>query len=149
MKIQRVDLIVIRMSLVRPFETSNSRHSNLEKLILKVYTPDGTAYSECVAGSLPLYSPETISTSKDIIKNHILPRIMGKDISGPDEYVELIAPIKGHPMAKAAMENALWILQAVEEGQSLAIKIGGEKKKNSFRGVYRHTGEDRATYSTD
>jgi O-succinylbenzoate synthase len=129
MKIQRVDLIVIRMSLVTPFETSSIRHSDLEKLILKVHTPDGTAYSECVAGSLPLYSPETISTSKDILKNNILPLLMGKDINGPDEYLKVVAPIKGHPMAKAAMENALWILQAVEEGESLAIRIGGEKKR--------------------
>jgi O-succinylbenzoate synthase len=129
MKIQRVDMIVVRMSLVSPFETSNIRHSNLEKLILKVYTHDGTAYSECVAGSLPLYSPETIGTSKDILKNNILPLLMGKDIRGPDEYLKVVAPIKGHPMAKAAMENALWIFQALEEGQPLAIRIGGEKKK--------------------
>jgi o-succinylbenzoate synthase len=144
MKVERVDLIVVRMSLVSPFETSNTRHSELEKLILKVYTPDGTAYSECVAGSLPLYSPETIGTSKDILRNNILPLLKGKDIRGPDEYLKVVAPIKGHPMAKAAMENALWILQAIKDGESLAMKIGGEKKSIASGvsiGIQEHTEE--------
>ena len=135
MKIERVDLILIGMSLVSPFETSNARYSQLEKLILKVYIPDATAYSECVAGKLPLYSPETISTSKDILKNNILPLLKGKDIAGPNEYLKVVAPIKGHPMAKAAMENALWILQAIKDGESLAIKIGGGGKKRIASGV--------------
>jgi len=129
MKVERVDLIVLRMSLITPFETSNIRHSEIEKLILKVYTPDVTTYSECVAENLPFYSPETIGTSKDILKNHILPLIMGKDIKDPEEYLKIVAPIKGYPMAKAAMENALWIIQSMEEEESLAIRIGGEKKR--------------------
>jgi len=142
MKVERVDLIVLRMSLITPFETSNIRQSELEKLILKVYTPDVTTYSECVAESLPYYSPETIGTSKDILKHNILPLLMGKDIRGPDEYLKIVAPIKGHPMAKAAIENALWIIQAVEQGESLAIRIGGEKKKivsGVSIGIQKHT----------
>lgn len=127
MKIERVDLIHIRMPLVSPFETSMGRHEDLEKLILKAYTPDGTAYSECVASAKPFYGQETIGTARHILRDFILPTILGRDIAGPEEYQKMISPFRGHAMAKAVVENALWVLKAEEEGSSLAALIGGAK----------------------
>ena len=120
MKLERVDLIHIRMPLVSPFETSMGRHNDLEKLLLKVYTPDGTAYSECVASAKPFYGQETIGTARHMLKDFILPTILGRDMAGADEYLKMISPFRGHAMAKAVVENALWVLRAAEEGRGLS-----------------------------
>ena len=129
MKIERVDLIQIRMRLKAPFETSYARLSELDKLILKVYTPDGIAYSECTAGNQPLYSYETFDTAKYILKRFIIPTIMGMELRGPEHYWEKIGRFRGHPMAKAAMENAIWTLKAMEDGIPLAKCLGGQRDK--------------------
>jgi o-succinylbenzoate synthase len=129
MKIERVDLIQIRMRLKAPFETSYGRQSELDKLIIKVYTHDETAYSECTVGNQPLDSYETLETAKYILKSFIIPSIMGSELRGPDHYWEKIARFRGHPMAKAAMENAIWTLKAMEEGIPLAKCLGGQRDK--------------------
>jgi len=129
MKIERVDLLQIRMRLKAPFETSYARLSELDKLILKVYTPDGIAYSECTAGNQPLYSYETFDTAKYILKRFIIPTIMGMELRGPEHYWEKIGRFSGHPMAKAAMENAIWTLKAMEDGIPLAKCLGGQRDK--------------------
>lgn len=129
MRIERVDLIHIRLPLVHPFETSNARLTELERLILKIYTPDGTVYSECVAGKKPLYTYESINTAKHILKDFIIPSVLGFRINGYEEYAAKTSHLKGHPMAKAAMENAVWILKARLEDKPLALLMGGQRNK--------------------
>jgi len=128
MRIERVDLIFVRMPLVSPFETSNNRVSELDKLLLKVYTPEWSVYSECTADPRPFYSYETVGTAALILKEVLLPEILGKNLEGPATYVKMTARFRGHPMAKAAVENALWVLSALEQGKPLAALLGGEKQ---------------------
>jgi o-succinylbenzoate synthase len=129
MRIERVDMIHIRMHLVSPFETSYGQDYEMNKIILKVYTPDSTAYSECVAEGYPYYAYETVGTVGEILKKFILPSVMGIDLQGPEECWEKISRFRGHPMAKAGIENAIWILQALEEGKPLWRLLGGNKDR--------------------
>ncbi len=126
MKIERIDLLYIKMPLVLPFETNYCRDYDMEKLILKVYTGDLIAYSECVAEVTPTYSYETIGTAGEILKTFIFPTVMGKEIRDPECYCDLVSWIRGHEMAKASVENAVWVLKALEKGVSLAALIGGD-----------------------
>lgn len=129
MKIERVDLIQLRIPLVNHFETSYGRSYHMDKLLLKVFTPDFITYSECVAGTALGYASESINTARVVLKDHLLPTIMGKDLAGPEDFWPLCARFRGHPMAKAAVENALWTLKSLEENVSLAKLIGNDKDR--------------------
>jgi o-succinylbenzoate synthase len=129
MKIERVDLIHIRMNLVSPFQTSYGQDFEMDKIVLKVYTPDVFAYSECVAEGYPYYAYETVGTVSEILRKFILPSVMGINLRGPEDCWEKISKFRGHPMAKAAVENAVWILKALEEGKPLGKLLGGEKDR--------------------
>ncbi len=128
MKIERVELIFVRMPLVSPFETSNTRVSELDKLLLKVYAQEGVVYAECTAAAKPFYSYETVGTAALILKEVLLPEILGRNLEGPGAYMKMTGRFRGHPMAKATVENALWVLSALEQGKPLSALLGGEKQ---------------------
>ncbi len=129
MKIERVDLITLKIPIVGHFETSQGRIYESDKLLLKFYSPDFIAYTECVAETSPTYSYETIGTAKEILKAHLLPSVMGKPLDGPEDFWKLCGHFRGHPMANASVENALWIFKSLEEGISLAQLLGNKQKQ--------------------
>jgi len=71
MRIERVDMIHMRMNLVSPFETSYGQDYEMDKIILKVYANDFIAFSECVAEGYPYYAYETVGTAKEILKKFL------------------------------------------------------------------------------
>ncbi|HDR16757.1 MAG TPA: o-succinylbenzoate synthase [Desulfobacteraceae bacterium] len=134
MQIERVDLIQLKIPMTGHFETSYYRRYESDKLILKFYTPDHVAWTECVAGAIPGYSYETINTARVILKEHFLPLIIGRDLDGPEDFWPLFGRFRGHSMTKASVENALWIFKALEEDISLA-KLLGNRKDRVISGV--------------
>jgi O-succinylbenzoate synthase len=129
LNIDRVDLIEVRIPIRGHFETSYGRVFDSHKLLLKFYTPDFTAYTECVAEPDLGYCYETIHTAREILKTFILPAIMGRDLAGPEDFWPICGRFRGHPMAKAAAENALWILKALELKLPLAKLLGNIKDR--------------------
>ncbi len=129
MKIEQVDLIVLKIPIVDHFETSYGRIHEEDKLLLKFNCPDFTVYTECVAETSLGYSYETIGTAREVLKSHLLPAVMGKEIDGPEDFWKHCKHFRGHPMAKAAVENALWIFKALEKEVSLAQLLGNTKKR--------------------
>ncbi len=129
MNIERVDFIRLELPMVGHFEPSYGRKYTSDKLILKFYSPDFVVHTECVAGTALGYSYETIGTAREVLKRHILPAVMGQELRGPEDFWRLCGRFRGHPMAKAAVENALWIFKALEEGVSLARLLGNRKDR--------------------
>jgi O-succinylbenzoate synthase len=129
MKIERVDLIQLRIPIVLSYETSYGRIDHAEPLILKFYTSDFTAYAECSAGAVPGFSYETIGTAREVLKSMILPAVMGKEINDPADFWRLCSHLRGHPMAKASVENAFWIFKALKEERSLADILGNREDR--------------------
>jgi len=129
MKIERVDLIQIKIPIKGHFETSYGRQYDAEKLVLKFYSPDFIVHTDCAAGSVPGFSYETLGTAREILKAYILPAIMGAPLQGPEDFWPRVARFRGHPMAKAAVENALWIMKALEEDMPLARLLGNHQDR--------------------
>ena len=129
MKIDRVDLIHLKIPIIRAYETSYGRIDHAEPLILKFYTADAAVFTECSAGAVPGYSYETDGTANSVLKDLLLPRVLGKDFDEPADFWRLCADVRGHPMAKAAVENAFWILKAESENRSLAALLGNVRKR--------------------
>ena len=62
MKIERIELILISMPYVHPFETSLGLETHRECILVAAYADGLTGWGECVASIEPSYSYETIGT---------------------------------------------------------------------------------------
>jgi o-succinylbenzoate synthase len=121
----------IRLPLKEPFRISSGVVSERRIALLELTHADGaTVWSECVAGEEPNYSPETIDTAWYAIQHWLAPRILNRHFAQPrDVYAVLQEDVRGHEMAKAALEMGFWGLSALLNNVSLAAHIGGVQQK--------------------
>ncbi|MFN3693986.1 MAG: o-succinylbenzoate synthase, partial [Ignavibacterium sp.] len=112
MKIEKIELRHIKMELVSPFTTSMGTEYDEEHIIVRVDAEGLTGWGECVAEGTPFYSYETVTTAWHILQDFLIPAILGKNILSIDEAINLFSKVRGHRMAKAGLEAALWDLFA-------------------------------------
>ncbi len=129
MKIEAITLREIRMPLVHFFETSFGRTYERRILLVTVHCQGLNAWGECVAGEDPFYSDEWIDGAWLALKDYLAPAVMGRKLEAGRECVPLFARVRGHRMAKAAIENALWDAEARETGQPLWKLLGGTRRE--------------------
>ncbi len=129
-RLQAIALREIRLPLKEPFTISSGTVDERRILLLELADADGVrTWSECVAAAQPNYSPETIDTAWLAIREWIAPRILDRELAGPEAvHPELERPIRGHLMAKAAVEMGTWVLAAMRDGISLAERLGGTRE---------------------
>ena len=125
MKIDRVDIREIRMRLREPFEVSTGFTRDRRVLLVALHSDGIVAWGECVAGETPDYSYETTDTAWSILTDLILPRVAGAVMESSADLLPVFEGIRGHPMARAAVEMAAWDLEAKAGGHSLASLVGG------------------------
>ena len=129
MFIEEVELRLINMKLVSPFETSFGRETERKTIIVKMVSDGLKGYGECVAMDGPWYSYETIETAWIILQKYMIPMILGKEINQPSELIKLLGRVRGHNMTRAALEEAFWDLYAKFQGKPLSKLLGGVKDK--------------------
>jgi O-succinylbenzoate synthase len=129
MRIDQVELRHIKMVLVSPFVTSMGTEYDEEHIIVRVDGEGITGWGESVAEGTPFYSYETVQTAWHILRDFLIPSILGKDLSGIDEAISLYAQVRGHMMAKAGLEAALWDAFAKSQNLSLSKMLGGKRSK--------------------
>lgn len=129
MKIERIELLFLELPYVHFFETSLGREKDRTFILVKVYADGICGYGEVVAERSPLYSYETTSTAWVILKEYLIPLIFKKSIAHPQDFYQEAKKYKGHPMAKAGLELALWDLVGKEKGQPLWKLYGGSKRE--------------------
>jgi o-succinylbenzoate synthase len=127
-KIDAVHLREINMPLAYPFETSFGLTTGRRILLVELESNGLTAWGECVAGEHPYFSDEMIDTAWIITENELVSRLLDAELTGGGECPELFKPVRGHRMAKAALENAVWDLEAQIEGVPLSELLGGTRK---------------------
>jgi O-succinylbenzoate synthase len=128
-KIERLELRLLKLPLVRFFETSFGRIFDKHFIIVRLDGGGVTGYGECVADRDPYYSAETNDTAWHIIADFIAPRILGTEIAHPRDLVPALKGIRGHNMAKAAVEMAAWDLFARQRGEPLCRVLGGIRER--------------------
>lgn len=129
MKIESITLHHLSMPLVSPFETSFGRETDRECVIVEIQSEGLTGYGECVATRDPGYNYETTGTSMHILKDFVAPLILGQDVKDALDFQERVLSIRGHQLAKAGAEMALWDLIGKREGKSLKQLFGGVRDK--------------------
>ena len=118
----------MRLPLVRFFETSFGRVHDRTFVLVTVEQDGASGFGECVAEANPFYSSETTTTAWYIIRDFIAPLVLGRHFTHPREIYPALARIRGHNMAKAAVEMAAWDLFAREQGVPLSRVLGGSRR---------------------
>jgi O-succinylbenzoate synthase len=131
MKIESLSLNHLRMPLVAPFETSFGREVDRECVIITLHADGLTGYGECVATRDPGYNYETTGTALHILKDFIAPLILGEDLGDAVDFQKRVSGIRGHQLAKAGVEMAIWDLLGKRSGRSLHEMLGGKRDRVS------------------
>ncbi len=128
MRIERVEIRHIRIELVHPFTTSMGTEFDEEHIIVRVDGEGLSGWGEVVAEGNPYYSYETVQTAWHILSDFLIPEVLGTNLAEPQQAVDLWAKVRGHRMAKAGFEAAIWDLLAKRRQISLQEMLGGSRK---------------------
>jgi len=129
MKIEAITLRELKMPLVHFFETSFGRTYTRRVLLVTLHCDGVDGWAECVAGEGPYYSEEYIDGAWDVIARYLAPMLLGKTLTAGKEVPALLVRVREHPMAKAALENAVWDAEAQEKGVPLWKLLGGDRRE--------------------
>lgn len=129
MKIDSITLRELRMPLVKPFETSFGVTRERRILIVELKAEGLTGWGECVAGEHPYFSEETIDTAWDVMLEELVPSLLSADPEHGGQCPQIFGRVRGHRMAKAALENAVWDFEAERQQVPLATMLGGVREK--------------------
>src|SRR5512140_785829 len=129
MKISKISLFPLRMPLVAHFETSFGRIHERECVLVRMEAEGLVGWGECAADADPGYSYETTGTVMHILKDFVLPLLVGQKVTDAADFQKRVSQIRGHHLAKAGVEMALWDLIGKRDGKSLKEMLGGMKEK--------------------
>src|ERR1700692_2265919 len=131
MKVEAVTLREIQMPLVNFFETSFGRTSSRRIVLVTVHCEGVDGWGECVAGQDPFYSSEWIESAWPTITRYLAPAVLARKLESARDCVALFSRVRGHRMAKAAVENALWDAEAKQTSLPLWKLLGGTRTEIS------------------
>ncbi|HKW18716.1 MAG TPA: o-succinylbenzoate synthase [Terriglobales bacterium] len=129
MKIESLTLRELEMRLKSPFETSFGVTQKRRILLVEIAADGLTGWGEVTTGEAPYYNSETTDTAWTIISEFIAPLVIGKKLSAACESAMLMGRIRGHQMAKAGVENALWEIEAHRKKLPLWKLLGGTREE--------------------
>jgi O-succinylbenzoate synthase len=127
MKIDAIVMREIRMPLVEPFQTSFGTTTDRRILLIEIHAEGFTGWGECVAGEHPYFSEESIDSAWAVIESELAPMLTAGDVARSGSVPGLFKLVRGNRMAKAAVENAMWDLEAQLRRISLAEMLGGTR----------------------
>jgi O-succinylbenzoate synthase len=129
MKIESITLREIRMPLVHFFETSFGRTTERRILLVTAHAEGVDGWGECTAGEHPFYNEESVETAWYVLSKYLAPAVLGRSLGSARDAVPLMAQVREHRMAKAALENALWDAEARQKNVPLWKLLGGTRRQ--------------------
>jgi o-succinylbenzoate synthase len=127
MLVESLRLREIHLKLVAPFETSFDRTTERRIILAEASLNGVSGWGECTAGENPFYSPEDTETAWHVLRNFLWPMLKGKDFQSAADVWSLLEQVRGHNMAKATVETAIWDAEAKLKNVPLWKLIGGER----------------------
>ncbi len=124
MRLSGVELRRLRLPLVAPFRTGLGQTSVRDALLVKISTPDGEGWGECTAMAEPTYTSEYVEGAHHVLRHHLVPRLLAQPHLTAEGVGPALAAVKGHPMAKCALEMAVLDAELRATATSLAHHLG-------------------------
>lgn len=131
MRIKAIHVRELAMRLIKPFETSFGVMHKRRVVLVSVETDGGVGWGELPVEAGPFYNSEFTDAAWLVLRDFLSPTVLGKDFTDISAIVEAMRSIRGHEIAKAALENAVWDALARERGISLRNLLGGTRKEIS------------------
>src|SRR5512142_663184 len=129
MKIEQLTLREIRMRLKAPFETSFGIMQDRRILLVEVIADGIQGWGEVTALESPCFNSETTDTVWHVIHDFIAPMLVGQELAVAAEFVRVVGGVRGHNMAKAGVENALWDIESQQNELPLWKWLGGTSQQ--------------------
>lgn len=127
-QLTRAFVRVVHLDMTSPFRTSFGEVHEREVVILEAEFGGSRMFGESAALSAPVYSAEYTRDVMECLRTHLLPRLFKQNISTPAELEQMLAPIRGHEMAKSAIVGAWTAAWAEEQGTSVAALLGSVRE---------------------
>lgn len=128
MKINEISIYYVKMPLIEPWKTAYGEQSETESVFVNLVTDGGSGWGECTPAPQPLYNPEFTSGAFEVLKQFLLPEVIGKTISSGEVLQQKLARFKGNKFAKSALDCAWWDAFAQTQGKPLWRVIGGSNQ---------------------
>jgi len=128
-EIEQVEIRLVRLPLVEPFETSFGSIDSRLIFLVNVQANGLSGWGEVVASEEPRYSYETVGTAMHVIRDFLAPAMMAGPVENLADVARRFAPFRGHNMAKAGLELAFMDLLSQLTGQSLSQLLGGTRER--------------------
>jgi O-succinylbenzoate synthase len=128
-RLEGVELRRLRLPLVEPWRTALGTVTARDVLLVRAVFAETEGWAECVAMNEPTYSPEYVDGAADVMRRHLLPRLMAAAPAEAASVAAALAAVKGHPMAKAALELAWLDAEGRLGHESLAHRLGGTRSR--------------------
>ena len=119
----------VGLPLVAPFRTSFGTQTHRDVLILRALTEEGEGWGECVAGDGPHYSSEYTDAAQHVIQEHLLPPLFAHATMTAADVAVVLAHVRGHRMAKAAVESAVLDAELCAGGVPLSQYLGAVRDR--------------------
>jgi O-succinylbenzoate synthase len=116
------------MRLIYPFRTAFSDEHAIESILVRVTTREGFGWGEAAPWRTPAFSAEWAAGAFQVLRDFLVPPLLGRTITEGDELAALVNHVKGNYFAKAAIDLALWDLRAKVKGQPLWQMLGGSRR---------------------
>lgn len=128
MLIDQVEIRYIQLPLVHPFETSFGREEDRDTILVAIRAEGLTGWGEAATSAGPWYEYETVETAWHVLRDFLGPLLVGQDVNTARDAARLMAPVRGHNLAKMGIEAAVWDLVGQAEGRSLSNLLGGSRE---------------------
>ena len=128
MKIEQIEMREVQMPLISFFETSFGRTTLRRIILIKVLADGVVGYGEATSPEGPFYNHESTETAWHILKDFVIPPILSANINHPLDVAPLLKRIRGHNMAKAALETAIWDLYSRKLKKPIYQLLGGSRQ---------------------
>ncbi len=127
MRIDEVELRVVQLPYRSPFRTSFGEEVGKHALIVTVRSEGVEGYGEGVMDPFPHYREECLPGALHLLRGAFAPELMSRDVQHPSEVTGRWVEWRGNPMAKTALELAVWDCYARQQGVPLRTLLGGER----------------------
>jgi O-succinylbenzoate synthase len=129
MRIDQIEIRHLALPLVHPFETSFGREELRETILVAVRSEGLTGWGEAATSAGPWYEYETVETCWHVLHDFLGPLVVGRDVAAVQDIARLMAPVRGHNLAKMGLESAVWDLFGQAQGQSISQLLGGTRQR--------------------
>jgi O-succinylbenzoate synthase len=124
--IERIELHELTLPLVEPFIISGGTMTERRSLIVILHDDQGRrGFGESPPFELPFYSEETLAGARHLLEHVLIPRLLAAGVDSAEEAEgELSRGIRGNRFARAALDTALWDLEAARREIGLVQLLG-------------------------